>query len=152
MVSGFPVHQGVSVKPFLVAAFLLGSTSKKCFKSANVPEKWGFNYDLICRRVVEQAFGRLKERWKIMDSQCRIMIQCLCVKLPWFAVPSTTGVKGINVLLGKFGCLKKLHMWPQLHPICKQMWLLTQQQVLKITLLPASIIIIQHHSNSTHLD
>ena len=68
--------EGVSVKPFLVAdsAFPLDSTSMKCFPdSANVPQKRSFNYSLIrTRRVVEQAFGRLKGRWKIMDSNCKL--------------------------------------------------------------------------------
>ena len=68
--------EGVSVKPFLVAdsAFPLDSTSMKCFPdSANVPQKLSFNYSLIhTRRVVEQAFGRLKGRWKIMNGNCKL--------------------------------------------------------------------------------
>ena len=45
----------------------------KCFDMGNVPQKQGFNYSLIrTRRVVEQAFGRLKGQWKVMDGQCRV--------------------------------------------------------------------------------
>ena len=68
--------EGVSVKPFLVAdsAFPLDSTSMKCFPDlANVPQKRSFNYSFMStRRVVEQAFGRLKGRWKIMDGKCKL--------------------------------------------------------------------------------
>ena len=66
--------EGMRVKPFLVAdsAFPLESTCIKCFEAGNVPQKRSFNYSLIrTRRVVEQAFGRIKGRWKIMDGQCR---------------------------------------------------------------------------------
>ena len=63
------------MKPFLVvdAAFLLESTCMKCFAMGIVPQKRSFNYSLIrTRRVVEQAFGRLKGRWKVMDGQCSV--------------------------------------------------------------------------------
>ena len=66
--------EGTRVKPFLVAdsVFPLESTCMKCFEVGNVPQKRSFNYSLIrTRRVVEQAFGRLKGRWKIMDGQCK---------------------------------------------------------------------------------
>ena len=63
------------MKPFLVvgAAFPLESTCMKCFDTGIVPQKRSLNYSLIrTRRVVEQAFGRLKGRWKVMDGQCRL--------------------------------------------------------------------------------
>ena len=69
------VIETVAVKPFLVAdaAFSLESTCIKCFDKGIVPQKWCFNYSLIrTRRVVEQAFGRLNDRWKVMDGQCRV--------------------------------------------------------------------------------
>ena len=69
------VIEGVAVKPFLVvdAAFLLEFTCMKCFDMGIVPQKRSFNYSLIrTRRVVEQAFSRLKGRWKVMDGQCRV--------------------------------------------------------------------------------
>ena len=69
------VIEGVAVKPFLVAdaAFLLESTCIKCFDTGIVPQKWRFNNSLIrTRKIVEQAFGRLKGRWKVMDSQCSV--------------------------------------------------------------------------------
>ena len=70
------VIEGVAVKPFLFAdaAFPLESTCMKCFDTGIVPQKQSFNYSLIhTRRVVEQAFGRLKGRWKVMDGQCRVI-------------------------------------------------------------------------------
>ena len=66
------IIEGVPVKPFLVAdaAFPQESSCMKCFDMGNVPQKRSFNYSLIrTRRVVEQAFGRLKGRWKVMDGQ-----------------------------------------------------------------------------------
>ena len=69
------VIKGVAVKPFLVvdAAFPLESTCMKCFAMGIVPQKRSFNHSLIrTRRVVEQAFGRLKGRWKVMDGQYRV--------------------------------------------------------------------------------
>lgn len=67
--------EGVQVSPFLVAdaAFPLSATCMKCYEASDLPQKHSFNYSLIrTRRVVEQAFGRLKGRWKIMDGQCKI--------------------------------------------------------------------------------
>ena len=67
--------EGVPVKPFLVADadFPLESSCMKCFDMGNVPQKRSFNYSLIrTRRVVEQTFGRLKGRGKVMDGQCRV--------------------------------------------------------------------------------
>ena len=52
------------------AAFALASNMMKCYddSTALAPFKRSFNYSLIhTRRVVEQAFGRLKGRWRIMD-------------------------------------------------------------------------------------
>ena len=69
------IIEGVPVKPFLVAdaAFPLESSCMKCFDMGNVAQKRSFNYSLSrTRRVVEQAFGRLKGRWKVMDGQCRV--------------------------------------------------------------------------------
>ena len=64
--------EGCNVKPYLVAdsAFALASNMMKCYDDtpAHPHRKRSFNYSLIrTRRVVEQAFGRLKGRWKIMD-------------------------------------------------------------------------------------
>ena len=63
--------EGCNVKPFLVAdsAFPLASNMIKCYEDDNLLHwKRSFNYSLIrTRRVVEQAFGRLKGRWKIVD-------------------------------------------------------------------------------------
>ena len=51
----------------------LQKTCMKCFDTRIVPQKRTFNYSLIhTRRVVEQAFGRLKGRWNVMDGQCRV--------------------------------------------------------------------------------
>ena len=62
---------GSNIKPFLAAdsAFPLSSTIMKCYDDFSLPHwKRSFNYSLIrTRRVVEQAFGRLKGRWKIVD-------------------------------------------------------------------------------------
>ena len=67
--------EGVCVKPFLVAdsAFPLDSTCMKCYDNTGTMANYkrSFNYSLIrTRRVVEQAFGRLKGRWRIMDGPC----------------------------------------------------------------------------------
>ena len=69
--------EGVHVKPFLVAdsAFPLDSTCMKCYDDTGTMANYkrSFNYSLIrTRRVVEQAFGRLKGRWRIMDGPCKI--------------------------------------------------------------------------------
>ena len=66
---------GVNVKPFIVAdsAFPLSSTCMKCYEVGQPAYRRSFNYSLIrMRRVVEQAFGRLKGRWKIMDGKCSL--------------------------------------------------------------------------------
>ena len=66
---------GVNVKPFVVAdsAFPLASTCMKCYEVGQPAYRRSFNYSLIrTRRVVEQAFGRLKGRWKIMDGKCAL--------------------------------------------------------------------------------
>lgn len=62
--------RSVDIRPFLVAdaAFSLSPTCMKCYDSQSqlTPEQFRFNYALIrSRRVVEQAFGRLKGRWKV---------------------------------------------------------------------------------------
>ena len=69
--------EGVHVKPFLVAdaVFPLDSTCMKCYDDTGPMSnyKHSFNYSLIrTRRVVEQAFGRLKGRWCIMDGPCKV--------------------------------------------------------------------------------
>lgn len=60
-----------NVKPFLVAdsAFPLACNMMKCFEGTSLPHwKHSFNYSVIrTRRVVEQAFGRLKGRWKVVE-------------------------------------------------------------------------------------
>ncbi len=68
--------EGVSVKPFVVAdsAFPLEPTCIKCSRLVGQhPYRHSFKYSLIrTRRVVEQAFGRLKGQWKIMDGRCMV--------------------------------------------------------------------------------
>ena len=60
-----------TITPFFAAdsAFPLAPTTMKCYDDTLLPHwKRSFNYSLIrTRRVVEQAFGRLKGRWKIVD-------------------------------------------------------------------------------------
>ena len=66
---------GVNIKPFLVAdsAFTLSASCMKCYDVGQPAYRRSFNYSLIrTRRVVEQAFGRLNGRWKIMDGKCTI--------------------------------------------------------------------------------
>ena len=66
---------GVNVKPYIVAdaAFPLSATVMKCYDANQPSQRRSFNYSLIrTRRVVEQAFGRLKGRWKIMDGRCSL--------------------------------------------------------------------------------
>lgn len=62
---------GVTVFPYLVgdAAFSLSPFLMKCYPDhANEPFQRTFNHRLIrTRRVVEQAFGRLKGRFRILD-------------------------------------------------------------------------------------
>ena len=67
------VLNGTYMRPYLVgdAAFPLAPTMMKCFSDnqALEPYQRTFNYRLIrTRRVVEQAFGRLKGRFAILDS------------------------------------------------------------------------------------
>ena len=78
--------EGVHVKPFLVAdaAFPLDSTCMKCYTDTGPMSdyKHSSNYSLIrMRRVVEQAFGRLKGRWRIMDSPCKVKNSVLVRKV-----------------------------------------------------------------------
>ena len=65
----------VNVKPFIVtdSAFPLASTCMKCHEIGQPAYRHSFNYSLIrTSRVVEQAFGQLKGRWKIMDGKCSL--------------------------------------------------------------------------------
>ena len=67
--------EGVSVEPFVVdhSAFPLEPTCIKCYEVGQPPYRCSFNYSLICtRRVVKQAFGRLKGHWRIMDGWCML--------------------------------------------------------------------------------
>lgn len=69
--------EGVLVKPFIIAdaAFALEATCLKCYNTVHPahPHMHSFNYSLIrTMRVVEQAFGRLKGRWKILDGRCSL--------------------------------------------------------------------------------
>ena len=60
-----------TITPLFVAdsAFPLAPATMKCYDDTLLPHwKRSFNYSLIrTRRVVEQAFGRLKGQWKIVD-------------------------------------------------------------------------------------
>jgi hypothetical protein len=64
-------QQEMSHLPYLVAdsAFALGPRLMKCYAN---PTQWyqlAFNYCVVrTRRVVEQAFGRLKGRWQVLTS------------------------------------------------------------------------------------
>ena len=61
---------GVPIEPYLVgdSAFALERYIMKCFAHDNLtPEQERFNYSIIrTRRVVEQAFGRLKGRFRVL--------------------------------------------------------------------------------------
>ncbi|XP_065189551.1 uncharacterized protein LOC135820166 [Sycon ciliatum] len=60
---------GMAIQPYLVAdsAFALNTFTMKCFSTPVAPQQQSFNYRLIrTRRVVEQAFGRLKGRFRIL--------------------------------------------------------------------------------------
>ena len=67
--------EGVSVTPFVMAdsVFPLEPACIKCYEIGQPSYRRSFNYSLIrIRRVVEQAFGRLKGWWKIMDGRCMV--------------------------------------------------------------------------------
>lgn len=62
---------GTYIRPYLVgdSAFPLSATLMKCYDDGGclTPAQRTFNYRVIrTRRVVEQAFGRLKGRWQIL--------------------------------------------------------------------------------------
>ena len=61
----------MELRPYLVAdaAFPLGPTIMKCYEEDNLLlYQRSFNYAVIrTRRVVKQAFGRLKSRWRVMS-------------------------------------------------------------------------------------
>ena len=81
---------GVNVKPFILAdsAFPLSSMCMKCYEVGQPAYRCSFNCSLIhTRRVVEQAFGRLKGHWKIMDRNCSLRTQCSSDKWQWCPVP-----------------------------------------------------------------
>ena len=71
------IIEGVHVQPFLVAdaAFPLESTCMKCYDDTGIMPSYkrSFNYSVIrTGRVVEQAFGRLKGRWHMMDGPGKV--------------------------------------------------------------------------------
>ena len=86
---------GVNVKPFIVAdsAFPLSSTCMKCYEVGQPAYRRSFNYSLIrTRRVVEQAFRRLKGCWKIMGGKCslkdplfirQVAVACCALRSIW---------------------------------------------------------------------
>ena len=63
---------GYDSRPYLIAdaAFGLSSTVQKCFDSDRLtPPQKSFNNSVIrSRRVVEQAFGCFKGRWKVCSA------------------------------------------------------------------------------------
>ena len=67
--------EGVSVKPFVVAdsAFPLEPTCIKCYEFGQPPYRCSFNYSLMrTRKVVEQAFGRLKGHLSLTGFQKQV--------------------------------------------------------------------------------
>ena len=114
---------GVNVKTFIVAdsAFPLASTCMKCYEVGQPAYRCRFNYSLIhTRRVVEQAFGRLKGRWKKMDGKCTLKDPvCLSDMWQWSVVPCKIFVKGTNVHLNQTGFLRTVITSTPHHPICK---------------------------------
>ena len=114
--------EGVSVKPFVVAdsAFPLEPTCIKCYEIGQPPYRCSFNYSLIrTRKVVEQAFGRLKGRWKIMDGQCMLNDPVFARHVAMVWVDCTMFVKGITVHLSLTGFQKKVTMLKPHQLICK---------------------------------
>jgi len=85
------------LKPFIVvadSAFPLSSTCMKCYEVGQLAYRRSFNYSLIrMRRVVEQAFGRLKGRWKIMDGKCSLKNPVFIRQVAMCVVPCTTCAK-----------------------------------------------------------
>jgi hypothetical protein len=78
-VNGVPIH------PYLVAdtAFALSSRVMKCWEGVDVGHgpKYNFNYAVIrTRRVVEQAFGRLKGRFHIVQ-RCTSRDDCFAANI-----------------------------------------------------------------------
>ena len=60
--------EGVQVNSLLAANAAFPLACMKCYKGSGLPpQKHSLNYS-----VVEQAFGRLKGRWKVMDGHCKI--------------------------------------------------------------------------------
>ena len=65
----------MNVKAFIVAdaSFPLSATLMKFYDVRQPSHKRSFNYSLIHTRcVVEQAFGRRKGRWRILDGRCAL--------------------------------------------------------------------------------
>ena len=122
------------MKLFLVAdsAFPLQSTCMNCFELGNMPQKRSFNYNLIHTiRVVEQAFGRLKGRWKIMKGQCN-------VNDPVFVRQVAKVCCALLNVCERHQChfevgwlLDEVHISTPHQPIYKQAWLLGLEPMLR---------------------
>ena len=94
------ILNGQEIRPFLVAdsAFSLSPTVMKCFDGDHLtPSQKSFNYSVVrTRRVVEQAFGRLKGRWRI-TAQSRL-------NDPVFASLVGTVCRGLHNICERYRC------------------------------------------------
>lgn len=76
---------GFPLTPYLVADCAFGLTDfvMKCYETANPSlAQFNFNYAVIrTRRVVENAFGRLKGRFHIMHGNCRFNDTDFCANV-----------------------------------------------------------------------
>ncbi|XP_062519271.1 uncharacterized protein LOC134194359 [Corticium candelabrum] len=102
---------GQDIRPFLVAdaAFSLSPTALKCYNGPNLTAQQScFNYSVIrTRRVVEQAFGRLKRRWKICSSNR--------VKDPIFAGIVGSVCCGLHNICERYSCPFENDIFPDPH-------------------------------------
>jgi hypothetical protein len=95
------------------AVFPLEPTCLKYYDSVHSAQQYSFNYSLIrTRRVVEQAYGRLKGRWKIMEGRCGLNNPVFARQV---AVLFTTFVNVISAHLRMVGYPMLVHTSVQLH-------------------------------------
>ena len=85
---------------------------------------------ILTRRVVEQAFGRLKGRWKIMDGQCRAKDKVFVRQVAMVCCALHNVCERHQCpYLSQVGCLMKVPTLTPHQPIYKQMWLLDLGQI-----------------------